>query len=82
MSAKADLHNRIATEMIMKLRDALEQDATIPELLVIGESVIVGMALVCIKLGGDNTVLDVMFDRAKERLAEIRLKNIKPGGTA
>lgn len=82
---KSARHNRVSAKMIhclagvLKGRDPVEARI---DALIIGESVIVGIALICIRLGGDNIVLDQMFERAKARLAEIRLKEIKTEGAA
>lgn len=79
---KSQLHNRISHEMMMKLEEPLSQGASATEIMVIGESVLVGMALVCIRLGGDEIVLDAMFERAKRRLAKIRLGKIETRGSS
>lgn len=52
------------------------------DVMVLTESVLVGVALACVRLGGDERVLDVIFERARERLAEIRLKDIQTEGHA
>jgi hypothetical protein len=52
------------------------------ELMIAAESLIVGVALLCIRLGGDEAVLDVMLAGAKARLAELRLGDVEPEGQA
>jgi len=55
---------------------------TMSDVMILTESVLVGVALACIRLGGDEIVLNQMFEGAKTRLAEIRLKDIKTEGRA
>lgn len=75
------LHNKMAGEIVSRIvRDTLAAGGTVPTVMVLTESVLVGVALACIKLGGDEKVLDVMVDSAKARLAEIRLRDIATAG--
>ena len=64
------------------VKPPIEAGGGIIDVMVLTESVLVGVALVCIKFGRDNTVLDVMFEAAKNRLAEIRLRDIPTGGSS
>jgi hypothetical protein len=78
-----DLHNRLAGKIVGDIvRPVIEAGGETTEIMVLTESVVVGVALACVKLGGDEKVLDVMFDAAKKRLAEIRLKDITTDGRA
>ena len=84
MSEKqAELHNRLAGEIVTSIvRPVITSGGKTTDVMVLTESVLVGVALACIRLGGDEMVLDVIFERARERLAELRLKDIKTEGQA
>jgi hypothetical protein len=64
------------------VKPVLSAGGSTTDVMILTESVLVGVALACIKFGGDEKVLDLMFGRAKERLAEIRLSEIKTEGCA
>lgn len=79
----SELHNRLAGDIVASIvRPPLEQGGTVGEVMVLCESVVVGVALACIKLGGDEAVLNSMMERAKQRLAQLRLSDIKTAGAA
>lgn len=83
MADQSKIHNELAGSITSQIvRGPLEAGGEITDVLVLAESVIVGVALATIKLGGDAKVLDVMFEAAKARLAEIRLKDIPTSGSA
>ncbi len=83
MTDQSELHNALAGPVVASIvRPVIEAGGEPSDVMVLAESVIVGVALACIKLGGDDRVLDIMFERAKERLAELRLKDIKTAGNA
>ena len=83
MSAQTDLHNRLAGQIVASIvRPPLEAGGSFTDVMVLAESVLVGVALACIKLGGDEVVLQVMFDAARARLAEIRLSDLSTDGSA
>lgn len=72
------LHNKLAGEIVASIVKAVVgAGGNLSDILVLTESVIVGVALAVIKLGGDDKVLDVMLAAAKERLAEIRLRETR-----
>lgn len=72
----SDIHDRCAKLVVRQIMlETIAGGRAGEEALLIVESVIVGIALCTIKPGGDDPVLDVVFDRARQRLAEIRLKN-------
>lgn len=74
-----DRHNQIVATLIgLLVGDGTDRPGT----LVLTESVLVGVALATIRLGGDEVVLDTMFAAAKARLAEIRLGDVKAAGEA
>lgn len=83
MSEQTEIHNRIAGEIVKAIvKPPLEAGGSYTDVLVVLESVILGVMLVAVKLGGDGKVLDLVVERVKERLAEQRLSGIKPAGLA
>jgi len=79
----SELHNRLAGETVAGIvRPVLSAGGDSTDVLVLLESVILGVVLVLTKLGGDETVLDAIAERVKGRLAEQRLGNITPEGSA
>lgn len=83
MASQSELHNRLAGEIVASIvRPIMTSGGSTEAVMVLTESVLVGVALACIKLGGDEKVLDVMLERARQRLAEIRLKDIETKGRA
>ena len=74
----ATLHNKKAGEIVTSIiLPVMQAGGALPNVMVLTESVLVGVALACIKLGGDDKVLGLMFERAQQRLAEIRLQDTK-----
>ncbi len=83
MKDQTALHNKLAGEIVAQIvRGPLDNGGKVTDVMVLAESVVVGVALATIRLGGDEKVLDVMFEAAKTRLAEIRLKDIEAKGSA
>lgn len=76
---RTNRHNRVTSELVDVLR---KNNIEGVDILVIGESFLVGLALLHIKLGGDNECIDAMCMGAKARLAEIRLKDAQPKGAS
>lgn len=75
----SERHNRLAG-LIVRMIVGGSVDG--PEALLLTESVLVGIALSTIKMGGDEAVLDLVFKHARERLAEARLRDAKTEGSA
>jgi hypothetical protein len=76
-------HNAEAGKIVASIvRPIVTSGGSLNDVLILTESVLVGVALACIRLGGDEIVLNQMFEGAKGRLAEIRLKDIKTEGRA
>lgn len=76
-----EIHNRIAGEIVKQIvRPPLEAGGQFTDVLVVLESVILGVMLVAVKLGGDEIVLDQVVEGVKKRLAEQRLGGIEPAG--
>lgn len=83
MASQVHVHNELAGKIAAQIvRGPIEAGGTTTDVLVLAESVLVGVALATIKLGGDERVLDVMFEGARKRLAELRLKDLPIGGSA
>ena len=81
MADQAELHNKLAGEIVTSIvRPIITTGGKTSDVMVLTESVLVGVALACVRLGGDERVLDVIFERARERLAELRLKDIEAQG--
>jgi hypothetical protein len=77
----ARLHNRLAHEIVTKMVvEPIENGGSMNDIMVLCESVLVGMALKCFELGSDVKVLDIVVGRAKERLARIRLADVETKG--
>lgn len=77
----AALHNKLAGAIASQIvRAPLTTGGKIEDVMILTESVIVGVALACIRLGGDEKVLDLMVGSAKQRLASIRLKDAPTAG--
>jgi hypothetical protein len=74
--AAAEMHNRIARQIVAQiLSEPIAAGGSVTDILVICESVLVGVVLGSFKLGHDSKVLDLIFTAAKARLAKIRLED-------
>lgn len=83
MNAQTELHNRISRDAVFAIvGEPMAAGGSPTDVLVILESVILGVTLAIVKLGGDEDVLDLVMERVRGRLAEQRLGNIKTKGTA
>jgi hypothetical protein len=72
---RAAVHNVMAGEIVRVIvKSTIDGGGGTTDIMVLTESVLVGVALACIRLGGDNMALDIMIDGARNRLAEIRLQ--------
>lgn len=80
---KVLLHNQIAPIALRSLcGPIIDGGGDGIDLMIALESVIAGAFLMAVHLGGDEPVLDALFDRVKERLAEKRLADLDPRGQA
>lgn len=76
------IHNRVATEVVQKIvRAPLDAGGSILDVMVILESVIVGVCLVAIRAGGDETVFGILMDGAKKRIDTERFKAMPVAST-
>jgi hypothetical protein len=83
MDLQTEIHNRTAGEIVKAIvKPPLDAGGQFTDVLVILESVIFGVMLMAVKLGGDDKVLDEVVLHVKERLAKARLGGIEPSGTA
>jgi len=79
MDAKA--HNKLADDIVkMMVRPVLRAGGDPTEILVLLESIIVGVVSTLAKDGAEDHVLDAVVASAKKRMAEYRLKNMEPEG--
>jgi len=75
------LHNKLAGDIVASIvRPVMDAGGDFADVLVLFESVTVGVMLAGIKLGGDNITLDTVMAGAKERLATIRLEDLDTQG--
>ena len=80
--AAAELHNRVANQVVSQiLNETRAAGGSYADLLVICESVLVGVVVDCFKLGHDSKVIDLIFTAATARLAKVRLEDIAAKGS-
>jgi hypothetical protein len=79
--AATELHNRVAKQIVAKiLNETRAAGGSYSDLLLICESVLVGVVVECFRLGHDAKVLDLLFTAAKARLAKVRLADLEAKG--
>jgi energy-coupling factor transporter ATP-binding protein EcfA2 len=75
------LHNRLAKQIVEQIvKEPIAADGNMSDVMLLCESVLVGVALGCFQLGSDIKVLEAIVGRVKERLAKVRLEDLKPKG--
>jgi hypothetical protein len=75
------LHNRVAKQIVAEiLNETRAAGGSYSDLLLICESVLVGVVVECFRLGHDAKVLDLLFTAAKARLAKVRLADLEAKG--
>jgi hypothetical protein len=80
--AATELHNRLAKRVVAEIiEETRAAGGSYSDLLVISESVLVGLIVECFRLGHDSKVIDLVFTAAKARLANVRLKDVRAEGT-
>lgn len=78
-----DIHNASAGAIVASIvKPTLEAGGEMTDVLVLLESVVCGVALLAIKLGGDEKVADTLLEGVKKRMADIRLRDIETKGSA
>jgi hypothetical protein len=79
--AVVELHNRLAKQIVsMIVHEPIAAGGTISDIMFLCESVLVGVVLRCFQLGSDERALDAIVSQVKERLAKVRLEDLKPDG--
>ena len=73
LAAITELHNRLANQIISQIvEEPLAAGGTLSDVMFLCESVLVGVVLGCFEHGADSKMLEVLFDRARKRIAELR----------
>jgi len=81
--AATELHNRVARQAVAQIiNETKAAGGSYSDLLVICESVLVGVVVECFRLGQDSKVIDLVFTAAKDRLARLRLEDLDAKGTS
>ena len=79
--AAAELNNRVAKQIVEQIvKEPIAAGGTMSDVMMLCESVIVGVFLECFQFGSDVKVLNLIVGRVKERLAKVRLEDLKPKG--
>ena len=71
-------HNAVAPECLRMILQATQGKAV--DTLILLESIVAGSLMILVKAGGDEKVLDLLTEGVRGRMAELRLKNVIPGG--
>ncbi|GGF50875.1 hypothetical protein GCM10011611_66620 [Aliidongia dinghuensis] len=78
-----EIHDQIAAEAIKQIvQPTMAAGGSVGDVLVLLESVVSGVLVVTIKLGGDEKVLDLLFQRVRLKMAQLRLGGISTAGEA
>jgi hypothetical protein len=79
--AAAELHNRLAQQIVSQIvNEPIAAGGTMSDVMMLCESVLVGVVLGCFRLGSDVKAFDLIVTRVKERLAEVRLEDLETKG--
>jgi hypothetical protein len=79
--AAAKLRNRAARQIVAEiLNETRAAGGSYADLLVICESVLVGVVVECFRLGHDAKVIDLIFTAAKPRLAKVQVEDLEAKG--
>jgi hypothetical protein len=79
--AATELHNRLASQIVQQiLHEPIAAGGSMSDIMLLCESALLGVVLGCFELGSDVKAFDLIVGRVKERLAEIRLEDIKAKG--
>lgn len=78
-----EIHNRDVGDLVRRIvKPTIDAGGDMKDVLVLLESVAAGVLAVAVKFGGDNDVLAVFSAGLAERMAQIRLGDVKPEGSA
>ena len=81
IEAATELHNRLAKQIVREMvGEPIAAGGTMSDIMMLCESVLVGVMIECFRLGSDVKMLDVIVGRVKDRLAKARLENIEIEG--
>jgi hypothetical protein len=81
-AAATELHNRLAKQIVSQImNEPIAAGGTMSDVMMLCESVLVGVILGCFQLGSDAKAFDLIVARIKERLAKIRLEDLEPKGS-
>ena len=81
MAEPAHARHNDAIRPVMRLVLDLVGDRPV-DLLIFAETLVVGIFMLIVRLGGDEPVLEVFAEGVRQRLAEQRLGPIEPDGHA
>ena len=80
--AATELHNLLAKQIISEIvNEPIAVGGTMSDVMMLCESVLVGVVIGCFQLGSDAKAFDLIVTRVKERLAKIRLEDIDTNGS-
>jgi hypothetical protein len=74
------LHNRLANQIIAQILNEPIAAGGTSDVMMLCESVLVGVVLGCFELGSDAKVLDLSVGLVEEHLAKARLEGHEPKG--
>jgi hypothetical protein len=81
-AAAAELHNRLAKQIVAQIvNEPIAAGGTMSHVMMLCESVLVGVVLGCFQLGSDVKAIDLIVGRVKERLAKVRLEELETKGS-
>lgn len=79
--AKTAAVNRIAMDVISQIVRSIDgKTVDTAAALIIAEQVVIGTFLATVKLGGDEPILDVFIQNIRDRMADIRLRDLETKG--
>jgi len=82
LEAATELHNRLAKKIIHEIvHEPIAAGGRMSDIMMLCESVLVGVMIECFQLGSDVKMLDIIVGRVKERLAKVRLEDIEIKGS-
>jgi hypothetical protein len=80
--AATEVHNRLAKQIVSQIvNEPIAAGGNISDVMVLCESVLVGVVLRCFQLGRDEQAFDLIVGRVKDRLAKIRLEDLETKGS-
>jgi hypothetical protein len=80
--AAAELHNHLTKQIVSQIvNEPIAAGGTMSDVMMLCESVLVGVVLGCLQLGSDVKAFDLIVARVKERLAKIRLEDFETRGS-